>query len=138
MWTTDTFLENLARFSALKGQECERPTAHGRRDGPAAVGTGPRPSGRARGRRDGPAAVGTGPRPSGRARGLRDGHTAVGTGTRPYRLTHGHTEQTGLPYFDRPAATANGNWYYDSALESMGAKLGFRCHSVNIALIYKQ
>ena len=30
------------------------------------------------------------------------------------------TEQTGLPYFDRAAVKANGNWYYASALESMG------------------
>ena len=74
MWTTDTFLENLARFSALKGQECERPTA---------VGSDPRPSGRTHGRRDGPTAVGTDPRPSGRTHGRRDGPTAVGTDPRP-------------------------------------------------------
>ena len=29
MWTTDTFLQNLARFSVLKGQGCDRPTAVG-------------------------------------------------------------------------------------------------------------
>ena len=49
-----------------------------------------------------------------------------------------YTAQTGLPYFDRAADAANGNWYYDSTLESMGAKPCFRCHSVNIVLIYKQ
>ena len=49
-----------------------------------------------------------------------------------------YTVQTGLLYFDRAADTATGNWYYDSALESMGTKPCFRCHSVNIALIYIQ
>ena len=29
-------------------------------------------------------------------------------------------------YFDRAAVIANGNWYYTSALESMGAKFCFR------------
>ena len=27
MWTTDTFLQNLASFSALKGQDRDNPTA---------------------------------------------------------------------------------------------------------------
>ena len=67
MWTTDTFLQNLARFSALKGQGGE---------GPMAVGTDPRPSGRTPrvgtdpSRRDGPLA-------SGRTHGGRDGPTVV-------------------------------------------------------------
>ena len=34
-----------------------------------------------------------------------------------------YTTQTGLPYFDRAAVTANENWYYGKALESIGAKL---------------
>ena len=52
MWTTDTFLQNLARFSALKGQD---------RDVPTAVWKSPRPSGRTHGRMDGPTAVGKDP-----------------------------------------------------------------------------
>ena len=47
-----------------------------------------------------------------------------------------HTEDAGLPYFDRAAVIANGNWYYTSALESMGAKLCFRYCLVNIGPIY--
>ena len=33
----------------------------------------------------------------------------------------------GLPIFDRAAVTANGNWYYASALGSMGGELSFHC-----------
>ena len=48
-----------------------------------------------------------------------------------------HTEDAGLPYFDRAAVIANGNWYYASAFESMGAKLCFRYCLVNIGPRYK-
>ena len=48
-----------------------------------------------------------------------------------------YTEDAGLPYFDRAAVIANGNWYYASALESMGAKLCFRYCLVNIGPSYK-
>ena len=48
-----------------------------------------------------------------------------------------NTEDAGLPYFDRAAVIANGNWYYTSALESMGAKLSFRYCLVNIGPSYK-
>ena len=72
MWTTDTFLQNLVRFSVLKGQGQDRPTA---------VGTDPRPSGRTHGRRDGPTAVGTDTQLLGRTHGRRDGPTAVGMDT---------------------------------------------------------
>ena len=48
-----------------------------------------------------------------------------------------NTEDAGLPYFDRAAVIANGNWYYASALESMGAKLSFRYCLVNIGPSYK-
>ena len=48
-----------------------------------------------------------------------------------------YTEDAGLPYFDRAAVIANGNWYYASALESMGAKLCFPYCSVNIGPSYK-
>ena len=44
----------------------------------------------------------------------------------------------GLPYFDRATVIANGNWYYTSALKSMGAKLCFHCCSVNIGPSYTQ
>ena len=40
-----------------------------------------------------------------------------------YENLYTYTEDAGLPYFDRAAVIANGNWYYASALESMGAKL---------------
>ena len=40
-------------------------------------------------------------------------------------------------FFDCAAVTANGNWYYVSALESMGAKHCSRYSFINIALIYK-
>ena len=36
-----------------------------------------------------------------------------------------YTEDAGLPYFDRAAVIANGNWYYASALESMGRNFVF-------------
>ena len=49
-----------------------------------------------------------------------------------------YTEDAGLPFFNRAAVRANGNWYYGPALESMRATSDFRCHSVNIALKYKQ
>ena len=48
-----------------------------------------------------------------------------------------YTEDAGLPYFDRAAVIANGNWYYASALESMGAKLCFRYCLVNIGPSYR-
>ena len=48
-----------------------------------------------------------------------------------------YTEDAGLPYFDRAAVKANGTWWYDSALESMRAKLCFRYCSVNIGPSYK-
>ena len=48
-----------------------------------------------------------------------------------------YTEDAGLPYFDRAAVIANGNWYHASALESMGAKLCCRCCLVNIGPSYK-
>ena len=48
-----------------------------------------------------------------------------------------YTEDAGLPYFDRAAVKANRNWYYASALESMGANLCFRYRSVNIGPSYK-
>ena len=50
---------------------------------------------------------------------------------------HVYTEDAGLPYFDRAAVIANGNWYYVSALESMGATLCFRYCLVNIGPRYK-
>ena len=46
-------------------------------------------------------------------------------------------EDAGLPYFNRAAVIANGNWYYASALESMGAKLCFRYCFLNIGPGYK-
>ena len=49
-----------------------------------------------------------------------------------------YTAQTGLPYFDRAAVTANGSWLYGSALESMRGDQTFRCRFVNIGLNYKQ
>ena len=49
-----------------------------------------------------------------------------------------YTAQTGLPDFYRAAGTANGNWYYVSALESMGANSTLRCCGVNIGAIYQQ
>ena len=49
-----------------------------------------------------------------------------------------YTAQTGLPYFDRAVLITIGSWYYASALESMGAKLCFRCRSVNIGRSYKK
>ena len=49
-----------------------------------------------------------------------------------------YTAQTGLPYFDRAAVTANGTWLYGPALVSMGGELYFRCRLVNIGPIYKQ
>ena len=53
-------------------------------------------------------------------------------------MTRGeYTEDAGLPYFNRAAAKANGNWYYASALESMGAKLCCCYCSVNIGPSYK-
>ena len=55
MWTTDTFLQNLVRYSALNGQVQDRSRA---------VGTGPGPSGQVQSRRDRSRAVGTGPGPS--------------------------------------------------------------------------
>ena len=48
-----------------------------------------------------------------------------------------YTAQTGLPYFDRAAVTANGSWLYGSALESMRGDQTFRCRFVNIGLNYK-
>ena len=48
-----------------------------------------------------------------------------------------YTEDAGLPYFNRAAVRANGNWKYGSALESMRVKSYFRCRSANIALNYK-
>ena len=48
-----------------------------------------------------------------------------------------YTEDAGLPFFDRAAVIANGNWYYASALESMGATLCFRYCLVNIGPRYK-
>ena len=48
-----------------------------------------------------------------------------------------YTEDAGLPYFDRAEVIANGNWYYASALESMGANICFRYHSVNIGHSYE-
>ena len=63
MWTTDTFLQNLVRFSVLKGQGQDRPTA---------VVTDPRPSGRTHSRRERPTAVGKDPRPSGKTHGRRE------------------------------------------------------------------
>ena len=48
-----------------------------------------------------------------------------------------YTEDAGLPYFDRAAVKAKGNWYYTSALEAMGVKFCFRCRSVNIGPSYK-
>ena len=48
-----------------------------------------------------------------------------------------YTEDAGLQYFDRAAVIANGNWYYTSALESMGAKLCFHYCLVNIGPSYK-
>ena len=48
-----------------------------------------------------------------------------------------YTEDAGLPFFNRAAVIANGNWYYASALESMGAKLCFRYCLVNIGPRYK-
>ena len=47
------------------------------------------------------------------------------------------TEDAGLPYFDREAVIANGNWYYASALESMGATLCFRYCLENTGPSYK-
>ena len=49
-----------------------------------------------------------------------------------------YTEQTGLPLFDCAAVTANGNWYFGLALESMGAKPCYRCRSVKIGPSYTQ
>ena len=37
-----------------------------------------------------------------------------------------------MPYFNRAAVIANGNWYYASALESLGAKLCFCYCFLNI------
>ena len=48
-----------------------------------------------------------------------------------------YTEDAGLPYFDRAAVIANGNWYYPSALESMGANLCFCYCLVSIGPSYK-
>ena len=48
-----------------------------------------------------------------------------------------YTEDAGLPYFDRAAVKARGNWYYSSALESMGAKPCFHYRSVNIGPSYE-
>ena len=47
-----------------------------------------------------------------------------------------HTEDAGLPYFDRAAVIANGTWLCGSALKSMGAKLCFRSCLVNIVPSY--
>ena len=47
-----------------------------------------------------------------------------------------NTDDAGLPYFNRAAVISNGNWYYASALESMGAKLCFRYCLVNIGPSY--
>ena len=48
-----------------------------------------------------------------------------------------NTEDAGLPYFDRAAVKAKGNWYYSSALEPMGAKLCFCYSSITIGPSYK-
>ena len=48
-----------------------------------------------------------------------------------------YTEDAGLPYFNRTAVKATGNWYYTSALESMGVQFCFHYHSVNIGPSYK-
>ena len=63
----------------------------------------------------------------------------------PQRLLHSpkvengcfYTEDAGLPYFNRAAVKATGNWYYTSARESMGVKFCFHYRSVNIGPSYK-
>ena len=87
MWTTDTFLQNLARFSVLKGQGVDRSTA---------VGRDPRPSRGTHGLREGPTAFERDPRPSGRTHGRRGGPTAVGEDPWPSGRTHGRRERPGL------------------------------------------
>ena len=49
-----------------------------------------------------------------------------------------YTKQTGLPVFDSAAVTANGNWYYASALNPVRGNQTFRCRLVNIGSNYKQ
>ena len=56
---------------------------------------------------------------------------------REWCARYNYTEDAGLPYFNRAAVKATGNWYYTSALESMGVKFCFHYHSVNIGPSYK-
>ena len=49
-----------------------------------------------------------------------------------------YTEQTGLPYFDRAAVTANGKSVLRLSIEPYERKQTFRCRFVNIGLNYKQ
>ena len=49
-----------------------------------------------------------------------------------------YTEDAGLPFFNRATVSTKGNWYYASALDSMTAKLCFRCCSFNIGPTYIQ
>ena len=53
-------------------------------------------------------------------------------------LRKGYTEDEGLSFFNCATASTNGIWWYVSALDSMRAKLCFRCHSVNIGPSYTQ